>query len=106
MTPLPDSVARWTRLVEQQPANELARFSLGKAWFDAGNFSAAKEHLALALAKKPDWMVVQILLGKCHSALGDTAGARTAFDRALQLAIAQNHEGPQAELQQLLADLK
>ena len=63
MTPLPDSVARWARLVERQPANELARFSLGKAWFDAGNFSAAKEHLALALAKKPDWMVVQILLG-------------------------------------------
>ena len=65
----------------------------------------AKTHLAAALASKPDWMVVQILLGKCDLALGDRAAAVAAFTRARDLAVAQNHEGPLAELEQLLSEL-
>ena len=96
------SLTRWQTLVAQQPNNELARFSLGKALFDAGEFAAAREHFQIALAKKPDWMVVQILLGKCALALGHKAEARAAFERGLQLAVAQNHEGPREELEGLL----
>ena|ERR1043166_9273612 len=98
-------IARYEKMVEQFPENELARFSLGKALFDAGDFPRAKEQFAAALAKKPDWMVVQILIGKCDLALGKTACAKAAFERALQLAIEQNHEGPQMEMEQALAEL-
>jgi len=100
-----ETIARYEKMVEQFPQNELARFSLGKALFDAGDFSRAKEQFATALTKKPEWMVVQILLGKCELAMGNKAGAKAAFKRALQLAIAQNHEGPQMEMEQALADL-
>jgi uncharacterized protein HemY len=100
-----DAIARHQKMVDQFPQNELARFSLGKALYDTQQFVAAKEHFAVALAKKPDWMVVQILIGKCDLALGDKAAAKTAFQNALQLAIAQHHEGPQAEMEQMLADL-
>ncbi len=100
-----DAIARHEKMVAQFPQNELARFSLGKALFDAQAFAPAKEHLSVALAKKPDWMVVQILLGKCELSLGDQAAAKTAFQRALQLALDQHHEGPQAEMEQALAEL-
>lgn len=100
-----ESMARHQRALEKNPANELARFSLGKAWFEAGDFAQAREHFAQALTRKPDWMVAQILLGKCEQALGDTGAARTALARARQLAMEQNHEGPRAEVEQLLADL-
>ena len=100
-----DPLARWQKLVEQQPNNELARFSLGKAFFDLGQFAVAKEQFQIALTRKPDWMVSQILIGKCEQALGDKAAAKAAFERALQLAIAQHHEGPQAELEELLREL-
>ena len=100
-----DAIARHQKMVEQFPQNELARFSLGKALYDAQQFAAAKEHFTIALAKKPDWMVVQILLGKCALALGDKPAAKTAFQRALALALAQHHEGPQMEMEQVLADL-
>ena len=100
-----DTIARYERMVQQFPENELARFSLGKALFDAGEFSRAREHLEVALAKKPDWMVVQILIGKCHLALGDKGSTRASFQRALQLAIEQHHEGPQAEMEQALSEL-
>jgi tetratricopeptide (TPR) repeat protein len=100
-----EMIARYEKMVAQFPQNELARFSLGKALFDAQDFAGAREHLQAALERKPDWMVVQILLGKCDLALGDRASAKTAFERALQLAIDQHHEGPQAEMEQALAEL-
>ena len=104
--PMSDAIARHKKLLEQSPDNELARFSLGKAYFDDGQIALAKEQFDRALAKKPDWMVVQILIGKCELASGNTAGAKTAFERAKALAIAQNHEGPLAEMEQALAELK
>lgn len=99
-------IERWEKIVATQPANDLARFSLAKALFDAERYADAKGHLATALANKPDWMVVQILLGKCHLQLGERTAARDAFQKALQLAISQNHEGPQAEMEQALDELK
>ena len=100
-----EMISRSEKLVQQFPENELGRFSLGKALFDAGEFARAREHLEVALAKKPDWMVVQILIGKCELALGNKAKARADFERALKLAIEQNHEGPQLEMEQALAEL-
>ena len=100
-----DAIARHQKMVEQFPQNELARFSLGKALYDAQQFASAKEHFTVALAKKPDWMVVQILIGKCDLALGNKVSAKTAFQNALQLAITQHHEGPQMEMEQALAEL-
>src|SRR5262245_23836485 len=101
-----DTITRYLKLLEQYPDNELARFSLGKAYFDLENFSEAKEQFQIALRKKPEWMVVQILIGKCELASGNKAGAKAAFERARQLAIEQNHEGPLAEMDEMLAQLE
>jgi tetratricopeptide (TPR) repeat protein len=100
-----ETVARYQNMVEQFPDNELARFSLGKAYYDLGQFGDAKEQFELALSRKPDWMAVQILLGKSAVALGQTATAKSAFERARQLAIEQNHEGPLAEVEELLREI-
>ena len=100
-----DFIARWEKAVAAQPENELARFSLGKALFDAGRFADARGHFERALAKKPDWMMVQILVGRCHLALGEQSAAIAAFRRGHALAVAQNHEGPREEMEQVLAEL-
>ncbi len=99
------SLLRPLRMVAEHPLNELARFSLGKAYFNLDDFAHAREQFAIALEKKPDWMVVQMLLGRCDLALGDRASARAAFERARQLAVEQNHEGPLAEMDQAIAEL-
>jgi Flp pilus assembly protein TadD len=100
-----EAINRHRSMVEKFPGNEMARFSLGKALFDAGQFAEAKEQFLAALQKKPDWMVVQILIGKCELQAGDRPAARQAFERALQLAIEQNHEGPREEMEQVLAEM-
>jgi tetratricopeptide (TPR) repeat protein len=101
-----DLIARYEAMLAQRPDNELARFSLGKACYDAGDFERAKVELEQALARKPDWMVVQILLGKCELALGQRDKARAAFERAHRLAVEQDHEGPREEMEQCLAELR
>ncbi len=100
-----EAIARHKKLLELYPDNELARFSLGKAYFDAGQILEAKEQFDFAIAKKPDWMVVQILIGKCELALGNKDAAKKSFECARQLAIDQNHDGPLAEMEQALAEL-
>lgn len=101
-----DAIARYSALIEKNPANELLRFSLGKAYFDAGDWSNARAHFETALGQKPDWMIAQILVGKCLLSLGNPAEAKAAFRRARDLALKQNHEGPLAEMDQLLAELE
>lgn len=100
-----ERIARFTQALAKNPRNELARFSLGKAHFDAGEFEPAREHFDRAVAVKPDWMAAQILLGKCELSLGNRSGAKIVLTRALALAQVQNHEGPQSELEQMLAEL-
>jgi tetratricopeptide (TPR) repeat protein len=101
-----EGIQRYLKLLEQYPDNELARFSLGKAYFDQPDFGEALKQFQIALQKKPDWMVVQILVGKCELALGHRDAAKVAFQRALELAIDQHHEGPQAEMESVLRDLE
>ncbi len=101
-----ERIARFEAKVIEHPENELHRFSLGKALFDAGRLAEAERHLRVALGKRQDWMVVVMLLGQCAVQRGDKAAARELYEKALQLAIDQHHEGPEAEVRAALASLE
>jgi tetratricopeptide (TPR) repeat protein len=92
--------------VEQFPENELFRFSLGKALFDAADYNGAIEQFEVALTKKTDWMIVAILLGRSWQARGDLQKAREYLQIGQKLAREQNHEGPLEETTQLLKELE
>ncbi len=98
------SVERFTKLVAQQPENELFRFSLAQALLKESRGEAALPHLHSCAEKKADWMIPRILLGKTLLALGRKAEGRPWLERALELAIEQNHEDPERELRALLKE--
>jgi Flp pilus assembly protein TadD len=98
-------IQRYETLLQQRPGDELALFSLGKALFDAGRFSEAEYHLRQALAAKPDWMVVAMLLARCALHRDDKPAARKLYEDALGFAIAQHHEGPEEEIRTALKHL-
>lgn len=100
-----DVIAKYQQLLAQAPDNELARFSLGKAYFEAGQHAQAREQLKLAVQAKADWMLAWMLLGKCEIALGLRQEARQTLETALKLAQAQHHQGPMAEATFLLKEL-
>ena len=100
-----NAIQRFEAVVKASPRDELARFSLGNAYWGAGRYREARDQLREALSIKPDWMAVAILLGKCHMELGEKKEAKEIFQRALELAICQCHEGPREDLQELLKEL-
>jgi len=100
---MPSRTEQFQALVNRQPGNELFRFSLAQALEAEGRNAEAEEHLAFCVAKKADWMMPRILLGKLLLEQGRPAKARPLLESALQLAIDQQHETPEAELRSLLA---
>lgn len=92
-------------LVERQPANEMFRFSLAQALVAEGRGAEAVPHFEACVAKKADWMMVRILLGKLLLQLGRKGDARPLLEDALHLAIEQHHEDPERELRTLLSEL-
>ncbi len=81
------------------------RFSLAQALVAEGRGSDAVAHYEACVAKKSDWMMARILLGKLLLQLGRRDEARPLLAAALQLAVDQHHEDPERELRALLADL-
>jgi len=102
---MPPRSETFRALVESDPANPLFRFSLGQALYQENNYPAAVEHLHKAAEGKVDWMMPRILLGKTYLHLGQKNLAQVSLQEALQLAVAQGHEDPEAELRQLLSTL-
>ena len=76
-----DAIERYQAMLAQNPANGLARFSLAKALFDAGRLEEAGAEFRIALKAKPEFMLAQILLGKCELGLGRKDSAKAAFER-------------------------
>ncbi len=100
-----DRLDRALKLWEQFPDNELTRYNLAQALFDADDHEGAAEHFRALCAKRADWMVVHILLGKSLLELGRREEARSFIQQALQLAVDQHHDGPREELEELLKTL-
>jgi len=104
LNPAPRS-PQFAALVARAPDNELFRFSLAQALVAEDRTEEAVPHYEFCAAKKPEWMMPRILLGKLHLAAGRRAEARPLLIAALDLAVAQTHEDPERELRALLADL-
>ena len=102
MQPTTDRIAKALELLKKFPDNDLSRYNLAQAYFDANDFTNAAEHLRALCAKKADWMVVHILVGKCLLATGERDEAKKFFEHARQLAVEQHHDGPREELEALL----
>ncbi|MEO6244631.1 MAG: molecular chaperone DnaJ [Opitutaceae bacterium] len=98
-------VAQFAALVERQPENEMFRFSLAQALVADGRGAEAVAHFEFCVAKKADWMMARILLGKLLISLNRRAEAKPLLEAALRLAVEQHHDDPERELRALLSDL-
>lgn len=96
---------RFQNLVSKNPDNELFRFSLAQSLIEEGRHEDAIEQLDFCINKKDDWMVAEILKGKSLLALKRPDDAKPVLERALQLAVDQHHEAPEAEVRKLLETL-
>jgi predicted Zn-dependent protease len=98
-------VGQFQGLVARQPDNELFRFSLAQALVAEDRAAEAVPHYEYCVTRKADWMMPRILLGKLLLRLARPAEAKPLLEDALRLAIEQQHEEPERELRQLLAEM-
>jgi tetratricopeptide (TPR) repeat protein len=101
-----DAIERYRQRVEQDPEDELSRFSLGKALLELGDYAGAREQFSSALTIKPDWMAAHISLARCELCLGNKEAARPVLERARDLARRQGHVGPLAQVEEMLRQLE
>lgn len=99
-------VELWREQVESEPDNELSRFSLAQAYYQAKAWGEALQQYEAALRLKPEWMVPMIQRGQCLVRLGRLDEAKEALRQGRALAVAQGHEEPQQEIDEILADLE
>ena len=79
---MPSRVEQFQALAGRQPDNELFRFSLAQALVADHRAAEAVAHYEFCVAKKTDWMMPRILLGKVQLELGRHAEARPLLQDA------------------------
>jgi len=92
--------------VDTEPNNILFLFSLGQAFAEEGKSADAIDPLQRCVTEQPEWMAPQILLGKCLLLTNAEKAAEEILNQALQLAIGQGHEDPEAEIRSLLSGIQ
>ena len=76
-------VEQFAAAVARQPDNELFRFSLAQALVAENRAAEAVPHYENCIAKKADWMMPRILLGKLLLQLGRRTEAKPLLEDAL-----------------------
>jgi thioredoxin-like negative regulator of GroEL len=70
-----------------------------------GRFADAEPHFAKALALKGDWVMAYILRARCLIRLGRIDEARPLLATGRRHSLAQHHEAPVEEIDEILAEL-
>lgn len=76
--------ASWQHALEREPANPVVLYNFGSFYLSSDAHLAA-DLLGQAVTAKPDYVKAWYNLGLARKQLGDTAGARTAWEKVLQL---------------------
>jgi len=74
------------KLLEKSPDNPMILCSLGIELFKEGRYPEAREYLARAVEKKPDYSVAYRMLGRTHFELRENTEARRVFARGREVA--------------------
>jgi Flp pilus assembly protein TadD len=105
MSDLPDRIKRFQEHAKRFPDSELPHFALGKALLEAGREEEAMAEFRETLRIKPDYLIPHILLARLLMDHGKKEEARDLVRKARPLALAQGHEGPVKDIEELEKEL-
>ncbi len=97
--------SEWRALLEDEPDNELLRFSFAKALLDERAYALAASEFRRLVAATPDYVIAWAFLARALLESGDRDAAREAVEKGLPLALKFNHDVPIEELESVLEEL-
>jgi Fe-S cluster biosynthesis and repair protein YggX len=100
-----DRIDKFKALTEADPTNELAFFTLGRAYIDAGQSAGAIPALQRAIALNSGFSKAYSLLGMAQKATGDLQGAVQTLTQGYRIANDRGDLMPRNDMAQLLKEL-
>jgi predicted Zn-dependent protease len=97
---------RWWPLLEEDPDNELIRFSYAKALYDEKKWALAVPHFTKLVEADPEYALAWAFLARAAFEAGDRERARKACQDGYPIAKKQCHEIPLDEIESVLRDLE
>ena len=100
---LDKKIAQFEKLVAHNAQDVLSRFTLGRAYLEAGRADDAIRTLDELLALKPDYTAAFVLLGEACEKAGKLARAIKTYTRGIELAQQKGDLHPRNQMQEKLA---
>ena len=98
-------IAQFEALVGHNPDDLLSRFSLGRAYLEAGRFAAAAAMREALIERKPDYTAAFLPLGSAYEKAGKLARAIKSWTRGIEVAQQKGDLHPRNQMQEQLARL-
>lgn len=103
---LAKKIAQFEKLVAHDGNDALSRFTLGRAYLEAGRAADAVAMLEQVVAAKPDYTAVYVVLGEAYEKAGKLARALKTWTRGVELAQQKGDLHPRNLMQEHLARLQ
>ncbi|HET6163674.1 MAG TPA: tetratricopeptide repeat protein [Planctomycetota bacterium] len=99
---LQKKIEQFEKLVAHNAADTLSRFTLGRAYLEAGRADDAARVLEETLALKPDFTAAYVLLGEAYEKAGKLARALKTWNKGVEIAQQKGDLHPRNQMQEHL----
>jgi len=98
-------IEQFEKLVAHSASDTLSRFTLGRAYLEAGRADDAARVLEETLALKTDFTAAYVLLGEAYEKAGKLARALKTWNKGVEIAQQKNDLHPRNQMQEHLKRL-
>src|SRR5262245_28108927 len=104
-TPGSDRISQFEKMAREDPTNDMAHFSLGNAYLQAGRAAEAAKSLENCIAINPAMSKAYQLAGQAMINAGWTDKAVAVLNKGFQVAASRGDRMPQQAMAQLLRSI-
>ena len=96
---------QYLELTEEFPDSPMGFFSLGKLYLEQRRYEEAAKALEVATRLDSTYAAAMVSLGEAYAGAGQKDQARSTWEKAIEHARAQKHNGLAAEIEDRIAEL-
>jgi predicted Zn-dependent protease len=100
-----ERIEQFKKMAEADPNNKMGHFSLGKAYFDAGQFEHAVAPLKRTLELNPTYSKAYQLLGEAQAKTGDREQALATLTTGFKVADERGDRMPRDAMARVITEL-
>jgi tetratricopeptide (TPR) repeat protein len=96
---------QYLELTKEFPDSPMGFFSLGKLYLELRRYEEAATALDTAIKLDPSYAAALVSLGEAYAGAGKPEQARSTWEKAIEHARSQKHNGLAAEIEEKIEEL-